>query len=457
MSSSVHDFSKGSVSSNIIRLALPMTIAQIVNVFYNVVDRVYIGRMPQDATLSMTGLGICFPIIAMISAFANLFGVGGVPLCTIARGKGDNEEAENIMGNSFAMLMGAGIVLTILGLLFKEPLLYAFGASNVTFPFADRYITIYLLGSIFVMITLGMNGFINSQGFANVGMLTVLCGAVANLVLDPIFIFVLHMGIQGAALATVLSQFISALWVMRFLTGKRTILRLHTKAFRLKYHRVKNIIALGITGFTMSFTNSAVQVICNSTLQQYGGDLYVGVMTVMSSIREIIVMPVSGITNSTQSVLGYNYGAGLYKRVRSGIKFMTVVCIVYTSIMWLILYLFPEFFINIFNQDPALTKAAVPALHVYYFGFFTMSLQFAGQSTYVGLGKAKQAVFFSLFRKAVIVIPLTIFLPQLFSLGTTGVFMAEPISNFVGGGACFLTMMLTVWKELKEEPIPSET
>ena len=449
------DFSKGSVAGNIMSLALPMTLAQLVNVLYNVVDRIYIGRMPENATLAMTGLGVCFPIITMVIAFANLFGMGGAPLCTIARGRGDQQEAERIMGNSFILLVISGIILTVLGLLLKEPLLFAFGASKDTFPFADQYITIYLCGSVFVMISLGMNSFINSQGFGGVGMTTVVCGAVANIILDPIFIFALNMGIQGAALATVLSQFLSALWVLRFLTGKKAILRLKKTCFRLRLKRVWDITALGMTGFTMSITNCAVQIICNSTLQIYGGDLYVGVMTVINSIREVISMPVSGVTNSAQPVLGFNYGAGKYKRVRSGIKFMSIVCIAYTTVVWAILYVFPEFFIHIFNQDAELTLAAVPAIHVYYFGFFTMSLQFAGQSVYVALGKSKQAVFFSLFRKAIIVIPLTLLLPQMFSLGTTGVFLAEPISNFIGGGACFITMLATVWRKLKETPTPS--
>ena len=450
-----NDFSKGSVVGNILKLALPMTLAQLINVMYNIVDRIYIGMIPENATLALTGLGLCLPIISIVTAFANLFGMGGAPLCSIERGRGNLEEAEKIMGNSFAMMVVTGIILTVLGLAFKRPMLYLFGASDATIPYAESYITIYLMGNLFVMVGLGMNSFINSQGFGGVGMTTVVCGAVANIILDPIFIFALNMGIQGAALATVLSQFLSALWVLKFLTGKKAILRLKKTCFRLRLKRVWDITALGMTGFTMSITNCAVQIICNSTLQIYGGDLYVGVMTVINSIREVISMPVSGVTNSAQPVLGFNYGAGKYKRVRSGIKFMSIVCIAYTTVVWAILYVFPEFFIHIFNQDAELTIAAVPAIHVYYFGFFTMSLQFAGQSVYVALGKSKQAVFFSLFRKAIIVIPLTLLLPQMFSLGTTGVFLAEPISNFIGGGACFITMLATVWRKLKETPTPS--
>ena len=444
-----NDFSRGSVIKNILNLALPMTLAQLVNVLYNIVDRIYIGRIPDNATLSLTGLGLCLPMITIVIAFANLFGMGGAPLCSIARGRGDLNEAEHIMGNSFALMLGTGIVLTALGLLFKKPLLYLFGASDSTFPFADEYITIYLCGSVFVMLGLGMNSFINSQGFGRVGMMTVCLGAAANIVLDPIFIFVLKMGIQGAAIATVISQFLSAAWIVAFLCGKKTILKLKPACFRLKARRVREIIGLGLSGFTMAITNSGVQIMCNASLQFYGGDLYVGVMTVINSIREVISMPVNGLTNSAQPVMGFNYGAKEYGRVRTAIKFTSATCIIYTTVAWLLLYLFPEFFIRIFNNDADMVMAAIPSIHIYFFGFFMMSLQFAGQSVFVALGKSKYAVFFSLLRKAFIVIPLTLLLPRILGLNTTGVFLAEPISNFIGGAACFITMLLTVWPELK--------
>lgn len=446
-----NDFSRGSVIKNILNLALPMTLAQLVNVLYNIVDRIYIGRIPDNATLSLTGLGLCLPMITIVIAFANLFGMGGAPLCSIARGRGDLKEAEHIMGNSFALMLGTGIVLTALGLLFKKPLLYLFGASGATFPFADEYITIYLCGSVFVMLGLGMNSFINSQGFGRVGMMTVCLGAAANIVLDPIFIFVFKMGIQGAAIATVISQFLSAAWIVAFLCGKKTILKLKPACFRLKARRVREIIGLGLSGFTMAITNSGVQIMCNASLQFYGGDLYVGVMTVINSIREVISMPVNGLTNSAQPVMGFNYGAKEYGRVRTAIKFTSATCIIYTTVVWLLLYLFPEFFIRIFNNDADLVMAAIPSIHIYFFGFFMMSLQFAGQSVFVALGKSKYAVFFSLLRKAFIVIPLTLILPRILGLNTTGVFLAEPISNFIGGAACFITMLLTVWPELKYE------
>ncbi len=446
-----NDFSKGSVIQNILKLALPMTLAQFINVLYNIVDRIYIGRIPEHATMALTGLGLCLPIISMVIAFANLFGMGGAPLCSIYRGKGNEEEAEAIMGNSFVLMLLFGLILTVLGLLLKRPMLYLFGASEATLPYADSYITIYLLGSIFVMVGLGMNSFINSQGFGKIGMLTVLLGAVSNLILDPIFIFALGLGVQGAAWATIISQGLSALWIIRFLTGSQTILKLKPQAFRLKKQRVLDIISLGLSGFTMSITNSLVQIMYNASLARYGGDLYVGIMTVVNSIREVISLPVNGLTNSAQPVMGFNYGAGEYKRVKQSIVFMSVVSITYTTIAWSLVHGFPGFFIRIFSQEADLVAAGIPAMQIYYFGFFMMSLQFAGQSVFVALGKSKNAVFFSIFRKVIIVIPLILILPGKFLLGTNGIFMAEPISNFIGGLVCFGTMLYTVWPELSKK------
>ena len=418
----------------------------MINVLYNVVDRIYIGRMPEHQAL--TGLGLCLPIISAVTAFANLFGMGGAPLCSIERGRGNVDEAEKIMGNSFAMMVIFGIGLTVLGIALKRPMLYLFGASDNTYPYADQYVTIYLLGSLFVMAGLGMNSFINSQGFGRIGMMTVLLGAVANIILDPIFIFVFHMGVQGAALATIISQALSAAWILKFLTGKKTILKLRRSAMKLEKKRVLSIMGLGLSGFTMSITNSLVQIVCNATLRDFGGDLYVGVMTVINSIREVVQLPVQGLTNSSQPVMGFNYGAEKYGRVKEAIRFTSVVAIVYTCAMWAGLYFAPGFFIGIFSSEPELLEIGVPAMHIYYFGFFMMSLQMAGQSVFVALGRAKNAVFFSIFRKVIIVFPLTVILPHLWGLGTDGVFLAEPISNFIGGLACYVTMLLTVWREL---------
>ena len=352
------------------------------------------------------------------------------------------------MGNTFALLVGTGVALTVMLLVLKRPLLYAFGASDATYPYADGYLTIYLLGSIFVMISLGMNQFINAQGFGHTGMLTVLIGAVTNILLDPVFIFVLGMGVQGAALATILSQFLSAVWAVSFLRGKKALIRLEWGSMRLQPKLVWQIVSLGFSSFVMAITNSIVQVACNSTLQSFGGDLYVGVMTIINSVREVVSTPINGVTSAAQPVMGFNYGAQEYRRVRSGIVFTTIVCIVYTTAVWLLLFLFPRFFIGLFTGEEALREAAVPSMHIYFFGFFMMSLQMAGQSAAVALGRSKQAVFFSLFRKVIIVTPLTLLLPHLFGLGVNGVFLAEPISNFIGGGACYITMLLTIWREM---------
>lgn len=447
---STQDFSRGSVLSNIIKLAVPMTLAQLINVLYNIVDRIYIGRIPEHATLSLTGLGVCFPILTIVIAFANLVGMGGAPLFSIERGKGNEKEAELILGNSFVMLLALGIILTLSGLTFKTPLLWLLGASKDTMPYADSYITIYLLGSVFVMLSLGLNSFINAQGFGKIGMATVAIGAVLNVILDPVFIFVLHLDVQGAALATVISQFSAALWTLRFLTGKKTVIRLKKSAMKCSGKRMKNIAALGMAGFTMSITNSLVQMVNNSALQTWGGDIYVGIITVINSLREVVQMPVTGISNSSQPVMSFNYGAKRYDRVRQAIRYMSFMLILYTLIAWAFVSLFPEFCIRIFNQDPELIQAGVPAMHIYFFGFFMMALQFAGQSVFQSLGYAKRAIFFSIFRKVVIVIPLILILPGIGGLGVHGVFLAEPISNFIGGAACFTTMMITVYRKMKE-------
>lgn len=448
MSSSTSDFSKGSVASNILRLAIPMTFAQLINVLYNVVDRIYLGHMPGASAGALAGVGLAFPIITMITAFANLFGYGGTPLFSIARGKNDSAGAGQIMGATCALLLGTGLVLSVLCFLLKTPLLYLFGASDVTYPYANDYLTIYLCGTLFVMLSLGMNGFINAQGFGRTGMMTVLLGAAVNIVLDPVFIFLLGLGVQGAALATVLSQFLSAVWAMYFLCGPRAVIRLRFSQMRPNLPQTFRIVTLGMSGFIMSVTNGLVQIACTSTLQQFGGDLYVSVMTIVNSVREVALTPVSGITQAAQPVLGYNYGACEYGRVRKGIRFMTVLCVIYTLFTWLVIFLFPQFFAGMFTSDAQLAADSVPAMHLYFFGIFMMALQFSGQSVAVALGRSKQSIFFSLFRKVVIVIPLTLWLPHVASLGVNGVFPAEPISNFIGGGACYVTMLLTIGREM---------
>ena len=440
-----NDFSQGSMARNIVRMAVPMTAAQLINILYNVVDRMYLGRLPGH--LALTGLGLCLPIISILMAFANLCGMGGGPLCSIHRGKGEHEEAERIMGNSFTLLILFGAALTAVCLLFRRPILYLFGASDATYPYAEAYLTIYVLGTVFVMIGLGMNPFINAQGFSRIGMLTVALGAVVNIVLDPIFIFGFDMGASGAALATVISQGCSAVWVLKFLTGKKAILRLRLSALRLQGARVGRILSLGTSGFAMSMTNSLAQVLCNASLQVYGGDLYVGVMTVINSVREVISMPLQGITNGCQPVLGFNYGAGEYGRVRKGIRFTALLGLGYSVLVWALVMLLPGPMIRIFNSEADLIAAGIPAFHLYFATFFCMAFQFIGQSVFVGLGRSRYAVFFSLLRKAFIVAPLTLLLPAL-GMGVDGVFVAEPISNVLGGLACLITMYFTVYRPL---------
>ena len=307
--------------------------------------------------------------------------------------------------------------------------------------------TIYLFGTIFVLISLGMNSFINSQGFAKIGMCTVLIGAILNIVLDPIFIFTFELGVKGAAIATVISQFISALWTIYFLTGNKTILKLKKKNMKLKIIHVKRIVSLGMAGFMMAITNSTVTIVCNATLQKYGGDLYIAIMTIINSIREVASLPGQGISNACQPVLGYNYGAGRNDRVIQGIKFVTFSALSMMLILWFAITFFPELFIKIFSHNPEIVKDGVNALRLYFFGFFMMAFQMVGQAVAVGLGKSRQAIFFSVFRKVIIVVPLTLILP--IYIGINGVFIAEAISNFIGGGACYITMWLTIVKKLK--------
>lgn len=442
-----NDFSTGSIPAHMLRLALPMTLAQLINVLYNIIDRIFIGRIPFDSTNALTGLGVAFPICTITIAFANLVGMGGAPLFSIERGKRNDAEAEKILGNSFVLLLLFGLFITITGLLLKRPLLYLLGASEATFRYADSYITIYLCGSVFVMLSLGLNSFINAQGFAKTGMLTVSIGAVCNLLLDPVFIFLLGLGVQGAALATVISQFIAALWTFTFLTGKKTMIRLSPKQFALGRNRVCKILALGLSGFTMSITNSAVQMAGNASLSIHGGDLYIAAMTVINSVREVIQMPVSGISNSAQPILSFNYGADKNSRVKQTIRYMSVALLIYTVAAWILTMIFARQFILLFDSTPELLSLGASCMHIYFFGFFMMSFQFAGQSVFTALGRSKNAIFFSLLRKVIIVIPLIYLLP-LTPLGVNGVFWAEPVSNFFGGAACFITMYFTVYKKL---------
>jgi len=451
MNSTRNDFSKGEVWKVIMRMAVPLMLAQLVNVLYSVVDRMYIGHIPGVGSLALTGLGLTMPVVSIVTAFASLCGTGGGPLCSIARGRGDTREAEQVMGNSLCLLLIFGAALTLLLQIFSAPILYAFGASDDTYPYAAEYLGIYLWGTVFVMISLGMNHFINAQGFSKVGMFTVVIGAIVNIILDPIFIFVLDWGISGAAIATVIAQAVSAAWALGFLLSPKAILDLKLRDMVLRPALVGRILGLGVTGFIMSITNALVQTACNTQLQRFGGDSYVGAMTVINSVREMTFMVAYGITAGSQPVLGFNYGAKAYSRVKKGIRFVSTAAVLYALAVWVLVMLIPGTLTRIFNSDPELVAISSRGLRIYFCGFFLMALQLAGQSVFVGLGKSRQAVFFSLLRKAIIVTPLVYLLPLIPAFGVDGVFWAEPISDLFGGVSCYLTMYFTVYKRLPED------
>ena len=444
-----NDFSKGPVWKCIVAQAGPLMVAQLVQLLYNIVDRVYLGHLGDENSLALTGVGLIFPIVALITAFSSLFGTGGVPLFSIERGAGNEEKATKIMGNSFALLLVSSVALTAVGYLFRRPILFAFGASEASYVYADQYLRIYLAGTVCAMISTGMNGYINAQGYPRIGMLSVVIGAVTNIALDPVFIFLLDMGVSGAALATVISQSISAIWVTGFLFSKKAAIPLSARTVRIEKQITKEICKLGTSNFIMAGTNCLVQVACNSTLQAYGGDLFIGIMTVTNSVREIFNLPVSGLVGGTQPVISFNYGAKAYDRAKSAIRFNTAAGIIYTMISWIIVISFPGFWFRVFSDDAQLLEYGTQMLKIYFFGFVFMSLQFAGQSTFQALGDAKHAIFFSLLRKVIIVVPLTLLLPAL-GFGVKGVFLAEPISNVIGSIACYTTMRLTAYKRLDE-------
>ena len=430
------DFSQGSVGSRIMAQAIPLTLAEIVQLLYNIVDRVFLGHLPDGNTLALTGVGLIFPIVSIVAAFTSLYSSGGAPIFAMARGRKDEPRALQIQGTVYSLLLVSSLVL--------------FGASEDSFVYADAYLKVYLLGTPFTMLATGLNPFINAQGRPKVGMMTTVLGAAMNLVLDPLFIYVFHMGVTGAAVATVISQAVSCIWVLRFLSGPKAILPLQIRQVHVCTDLLKDILSLGVVGFIMKFTNSLVQVACNKMLSIYGGDLYVGVMTVINSIREVFTLPVSGVTEGARPVLSYNYGARQMKRVRDGIWFMSAVGMLYTFCAWLFSMFQPQILCELFTPDGALVEASVKMLRVYFAGFFFQSFQFCGQSVFQSLGWAKHAITFSLLRKVVIVVPLTLLLPMM-GFGTMGVFLAEPVSNIVGGLACYITMLCTVYRKLGQE------
>ena len=445
------DFENGTVTGNIIGAALPMLVAQILNLLYNIVDRIYIARIPEVGTAALGAVGLCFPLIVIISAFANLFGSGGAPLFSIFRGKKEEQQAIHIMNTSFSMLCFSAVILMVIGLTFAHPLLTLFGASKAALTYAVPYMMIYLIGTLPSMIAVGMNPFINAQGYSVIGMSSVAIGAVANLLLDPLFIFALGFGVCGAAIATVISQCLSAVFVLIFLTKKAELkvrfLRRNELSQSLNY--AKNIISLGTAGFIMQLTNSLVTICCNNVLSVTGGDIYISVMTIVSSVRQLVETPIYAINEGTSPILSYNYGAGRPSRVRKAGIVMGIMIFGYTAVMWSLIILEPGALIQVFSSDATLIQDSIPALKQYFAAFIFMDLQYIGQTVFKSLNKKKQAIFFSLLRKVFIVVPLTYLMPYAMHMGTAGVFLAEPMSNIIGGSLCFITMLCTVLPELK--------
>ena len=444
------DFSRGKVSGLILRLGLPMMLAELIHVLYNIVDRMYIGRMAEGGTLALTGLGICFPLITLIGAFANLYSTGGATLATIARGAKEDRKAERIMATSFSMLLYTGLALTVLLYLTAPVTLRWLGGDEETLPAALGYFRIYVVGTVPVLISLGMNPFISAQGFPKTGMVTVILGAALNIVLDPLLIYALGMGIEGAALATVISQTASALWVLLFLRGKKAALKL--KGLRPDRTELKNIVRLGVTGFTFKVTNSITQAIVNIMLRTWGGlagTLYIGAMSLINSLREIMSLPNSGLVMGGQNVMSYNYGAKLYRRVSESIRFIFLSGLAVNALMWALIMFIPEPLIRIFTSDGELIATTVVCARIYFGAFPFMALQQAGQSTFVALNYPRYALFFSLLRKIVLVAPLTLILPPA-GLGVYGVFWAELISQLTGATICFVTMYRVIWRPMNQ-------
>ena len=396
------DLGRDSVGKLLFKLAVPAIAAQIINMLYNIVDRMYIGHIPDIGPAALTGVGVTFPIIMIIAAFSSLIGMGGAPRASICMGRQDNDGAEHILGNCFTVLLGISVVLTAVFLIFGKPLLMMFGASESTLPYASAYMNIYVCGTIFVQLALGLNAFISSQGFATTSMMTVVIGAVINIVLDPIFIFVFGMGVQGAALATILSQAVSSIWVLWFLFGKKTKLRIQKKYMIPRKHIILPVLALGVSPFIMQSTESLVNITLNASLQTYGGDIAVGAMAILASMMQVVLLPLMGLTQGAQPIIGYNYGAGQPGRVKKAFKLLLISSLCFTGILWAVAMVFPELFILIFTEDASLTSYTIWAIRIYLGASFILGAQVACQQTFIAVGQAKSSLFLALLRKIVL-------------------------------------------------------
>lgn len=429
-----------------ITMAIPSVLAQLINVLYNIVDRIYIGHIKEVGSLALTGVGVTFPIIMVVSAFSAFAGQGGAPLASIELGAKNYKKAEKILGNSTALLISFAVVLTIFFQLFKTPLLYAFGASEHVIGYAQDYIGLYLYGTIFVMLSLGLNTFISGQGNAKIAMLSVLIGAVTNIILDPILIFVLGMGVKGAALATIISQALSAIWVLSFLLSDRSIIKIRLENLYFDREILKKTGSLGVSPFIMQSTESLVLLTLNSGLQKYGGDLYVGSMSILTSVLQLITVPVTGITQGIQPVISYNFGAGNRKRVLQTFKGMLVVCLTVTMVMGGIGILFPNIYVGIFTSSLDLTNLTVNYMPMFILGMCIFGIQQSIQGTFLALGQAKYSIFIALLRKVILLVPLAIILPLF--MGVKGIYLAEPIADISSVTIATITFTLTYKKIL---------
>lgn len=431
-----------------VQLAVPALVGQLVNLLYNMVDRVYIGHIPGEGAMALTGLGLCTPIILLISAFSGFVGQGGAPRAAMALGKGDRAEAERVLGSGVTMLLVFSLTLTVGFLLVKEPILYLFGASEATIGYANRYLGIYLLGTVFVQLSLGLNSFISCQGHARVAMLSVVIGAVSNIILDPIFIFALNMGVQGAALATIISQAFSAIWILHFLLSERSAIRLRREHIRWHGATIGAIAALGVSPFIMQSTECLISVVFNTQLQRWGGDLYVGSMTILNSVMQMTFVCVQGFTYGVQPILSYNYGAGNYPRVKACFRRMAVIAISAMMLISTSTMVFPGFFGRVFTNDEALIQLVEKVLPIYMAAMGIFSIQSCVQCTFLALGKAKQSFFLACLRKVILLTPLAFILPHVMG-GVIGVYWAEPISDFISATtAAFL--FIPVYRTLEK-------
>ena len=442
----------GNVKKLLAQLAIPAIVAQVINLLYNVVDRIYIGHIPEIGASALTGVGLFMPILMLINAFAMLAGSGGAPRAAIAMGQKDNDTAEKIVGNCFSLLIGFAIVLTLVFYVSAPTLLTLFGASEVTLPYAVDYARIYILGSVFVLIVMGMNPFITTQGFAKISMMTTVIGAVINIILDPIFIFVFDMGVKGAALATVLSQAVGAVWILRFLTGKKTVLRLRRGNMKLIPSIILPCLGLGISTFVMLSTESLLSISFTSSLSRYGGDLAVGAMTIITSVSQLVTMPLQGICQGGQPIISYNYGAGNKERVKEAFFTQFGTCVAYTVLFWAALMFVPQIFAGMFTSDKSLIEYTTWALRIYMAGIFSIGFQISCQQSFMALGQAKVSLLLACLRKIILLIPLIFILPLFFENKVFAVFLAEPVSDIIAAAVTTITFLTQFNRILKKEP-----